>query len=176
MDDNTAFVPATPLAVPQHSQQHHHHQARSSRHRRNTPRSSAGPPPRHPGRDGHDNNKHKDDDLEHTRSTLEHALRCELTPRTAHGRTGQCECIWCGGSKQRRCSWCDGRGVRYEVAEKSWDELADDLKRMQAGDGTPQPMREPMKIPVQCSACSGSKKLRCAYCGGSGIGSYGHSY
>lgn len=176
MDDNTAFVPATPLTLPHHYQQQQH-QARSSRHRRKTPRSSAAPPPRNPG---HDDNKHKDnrkdDDLDHMRSALEHALRCELTPRTAQGRTGQCACIWCGGSKERRCSWCDGRGVRYEVAEKSWDELAEDLKRMQAGGGEPQPMREPVKIPVQCSACGGSKKLRCAYCRGSGIGSYGHAY
>lgn len=94
--------------------------------------------------------------------------------KTREGHDGKCACIWCDGTKQRRCSWCEGKGVRHEMVTKSWEELSRDIERIQSGELAR--MEEPEKIPVRCSACSGSKKLRCAYCRGSGVGSYGHAY
>lgn len=117
--------------------------------------------------------KDGDEGLSSQRAALEKAFGSEL--KTSEGRNGQCDCIWCNGTKERRCSWCNGSGVRYELINKSWEEIKDDIARMK-NSSEPQPLPEPKKIPVTCSACSGSKKLRCAYCRGSGIGSYGHAY
>lgn len=111
--------------------------------------------------------------LESSRMALEKMLKADMKSST--GSEGQCECIWCHGTKERRCSWCDGKGFRHEMVQKTWEELSEDIEKMQASP-EPQPMKLPEKVPVQCSACSGSKKLRCAYCRGSGIGSYGHAY
>lgn len=139
------------------------------RHRNTCPvRATAGatgPPP--------EERKEDDEGLSKQRAALEKAFGSEL--KTSEGRNGQCDCIWCNGTKERRCSWCNGSGVRYELVNKSWEEIKDDIARLR-NSNDPQPLPEPKKIPVTCSACSGSKKLRCAYCLGSGIGSYGHAY
>lgn len=105
------------------------------------------------------------------RGRLERSFRAEMTPKA--GSRGECTCIWCNGAKMRRCSWCGGRGTRQEFVNKSWEELAEDIKAMQ--EGAPVPKEMP-KVDVVCSACSGAKQLRCGYCRGSGIGSYGHAY
>lgn len=112
-----------------------------------------------------------DEALERSRSAFESMLSLELKPKS--GKNGQCNCIWCGGTKLRKCSWCDGKGYRNEFVQKSWEQLSLDIEKMQTEGETFEP---PEKVPVQCTACSGSKKLRCAYCRGSGIGSYGHAY
>lgn len=90
-------------------------------------------------------------------------------------KRGECDCIWCQGTKMRKCSWCAGKGYRFEYIEKSWEELSTDLERMQSGEKL-EPMKEMPKVKVECSACSGTKQLRCGYCRGSGVGSYGHAY
>lgn len=125
--------------------------------------------------DAPDDSKDDADDgqLAKSRAAFEQMLKLELTPKS--DSKGQCKCIWCDGTKQRKCSWCDGKGVRYEIVNKTWEQLRMDIERMQKSDD-PVPLEEPKRVPVQCSACSGTKKLRCAYCRGSGIGSYGHAY
>lgn len=104
---------------------------------------------------------------------LERCLQGELKQSSERG--GECECIWCSGSKKRRCSWCEGKGFRHEIVTKSWEQMAEDIAKMQDAN-SPHFMKEPEKIPVTCSACLGTKKLRCAYCRGSGVGSYGHAH
>lgn len=114
--------------------------------------------------------------LEESRAELEKMLAMDVVSSTTpSSKTGTCECIWCNGTKERKCSWCDGQGVRQELMYKSWEEISIDIERMQRDD-EPTPMEAPKKINVQCSACNGTCKLRCAYCRGSGIGSYGHAY
>lgn len=132
--------------------------------------ASSPPPPPSSGDQG--NGKQEGEGLSGAQATLEKLLSVEMKP--SEGRDGQCPCIWCNGTKQRRCSWCEGKGVRHEIITKSWEELSSDIEKLQSGEATF--MEAPQKIPVTCSACSGSKKLRCAYCRGSGIGSYGHAY
>lgn len=132
-----------------------------------------GSPPPPDGNGSNANASNDSDPLSKSRVALEKMFDHEMAP--VQGRDGKCECIWCNGTKERRCSWCQGRGVRYEIISKSWDELKEDIEKMQSGE-KPQFMEEPKKVPVTCSACSGSKKLRCAYCRGSGVGSYGYAY
>lgn len=108
--------------------------------------------------------------LERSRSKFEDMFKQEIKDKK--GSKGQCDCIWCDGSKKRRCSWCEGKGFRLESIHKSWEELSSDIANLAEG----QHAEAPKKVPVRCSACSGSKKLRCAYCRGSGIGSYGHGH
>lgn len=115
-----------------------------------------------------------DGSLSRSRAAFEKMLKLELKPQA--NKNGQCDCIWCEGTKKRRCSWCDGRGFREEMAQKSWEQLSIDIENMHSEGGEPQFMKAPEKIPVQCSACSGTKKLRCAYCRGSGTGFYGHAH
>ena len=123
-----------------------------------------------PSGEDHENDKNKEE-MDSTKASLEKSLLLEL--KSKNEGNGQCDCIWCDGTKQRMCKWCDGKGVRYEYVHKSWDELAVDIEKMQNGA---EPMKAPEKVAVVCSACTGSKKLRCAYCRGSGVGSYGHGY
>lgn len=125
--------------------------------------------------DGPDDSKANGDDgqLGESRAAMERLFILELTPKGKN--RGQCKCIWCEGTKQRKCSWCEGKGYRHEMIKKTWEELSRDIERMQKSD-EPVPLEEPQRIPVTCSACSGTKKLRCAYCRGSGTGSYGHAY
>ena len=154
----SAFVPSVPVPGSR--------KAHKSRRKHTCPRSAAvDPPPEKPDE--------SQDALVTKRAKLEKMFKGTLEPNV--GKTGQCECIWCGGTKKRRCSWCEGKGYRMELRTKSWEEISEDIARMQA-TGEPMPMPERDAIPVQCSACSGTKKLRCAYCRGSGIGSYGHAY
>lgn len=134
-------------------------------------RASATTPPPSGEDNENDKNKERNEEMDLTRASLEKSFSFDLKPK--NDANGQCDCIWCGGTKQRMCRWCDGKGFREEFVHKSWDELAIDIEKMQSGA---EPMKAPEKVPVVCSACSGSKKLRCAYCHGSGIGSYGHSY
>lgn len=131
-------------------------------------RAIANQPPT-PGEDFGD-----DGSLSRSRTAFENMLNLQLTPQG--GKDGKCDCIWCEGTKKRKCSWCDGRGFREEMAQKSWEQLSIDIEKMQSEGGDPQFIEAPQRIPVQCSACSGSKKLRCGYCRGSGIGSYGHAH
>lgn len=111
-----------------------------------------------------------EDALERSRAKFEEMFSREL--KADASTKGQSECIWCEGTKVRRCSWCEGKGFRLESVHKSWEELSMDIEKLSEG----QRAEAPKKVPVQCSACSGSKKLRCAYCRGSGIGSYGHAH
>ncbi|CDF41340.1 unnamed protein product [Chondrus crispus] len=138
----------------------------TARHNRSTVRATAHQPPSS-GEGLPDN-----ESLKHSRAALEKMLGLEL--KVQDEKKGQCACIWCSGTKKRKCSWCDGKGCRQEMAQKSWEELSTDIEKMTQGDN--QFMELPEKILVQCSACSGTKQLRCGYCRGSGIGSYGHAH
>lgn len=112
--------------------------------------------------------------LTKSRKALDQLINVDISASAGSASSGQCKCIWCEGTKKRQCSWCEGKGVRYEPVHRSWDEMASDLEKLKSGEA--QKVELPKKIPVRCSACSGTKKLRCGYCHGSGIGSYGHSY
>lgn len=128
------------------------------------------PPPPNNNNNNNANNNNDDSPLSNQRSALERTFRLTLTPTGS--RTGQCTCIWCQGSKVRKCSWCGGKGYREEIVNKSWEELANDIERMHR-DGS---IDEPSRVRVECAACGGAKTLRCIYCRGSGVGSYGHAY
>lgn len=120
-----------------------------------------------------DDSEQPQEPLSNKRANLEQLFKLPL--EGSESNSGNCECIWCNGTKQRRCSWCDGKGFRMELETKTWDEISDHIEKMQSAK-EPTPMPEQEKIAVRCSACSGSKKLRCAFCHGSGVGSYGHAY
>lgn len=113
------------------------------------------------------------EDHDHHRLLLERLMHIEMIP--SKSKRAECTCIWCNGTKLRKCSWCDGRGYRQEFVQKSWEEISTDIEKMQSS-GTHSPMEKMPKVDVQCSACSGTKHLRCRYCRGSGIGSYGFAY
>ncbi|PXF43803.1 hypothetical protein BWQ96_06424 [Gracilariopsis chorda] len=139
---------------------------KSRRHSHRCPRAAADTPPRR-------EDEGSDQPLATSKAALEQAFSLDMRP--SEGKSGQCKCIWCNGTKERRCSWCAGRGFRYELENKSWEQLATDMEQMQS-QRDPQPMKLPERVPVRCSACHGTKKLRCAYCRGSGVGSYGHAH
>lgn len=100
---------------------------------------------------------------------LERLFRLEMIP--TKGRRAETTCIWCNGAKECVCSWCKGRGYR-ENTNITWQQMQETIAEMER-TGNPQPIP---KHRVECSACSGSKKLRCRYCRGSGIGSYGFAH
>eukprot|EP00186_Timspurckia_oligopyrenoides_P001084 CAMPEP_0182442532 /NCGR_PEP_ID=MMETSP1172-20130603/1446_1 /TAXON_ID=708627 /ORGANISM="Timspurckia oligopyrenoides, Strain CCMP3278" /LENGTH=153 /DNA_ID=CAMNT_0024637447 /DNA_START=251 /DNA_END=712 /DNA_ORIENTATION=- len=80
-------------------------------------------------------------------------------------------CLWCEGSGRCRCPWCNGEGHRMEMEMKSSAGFQEDIEKMMKGE----PVKLPGKVPVRCSACTGTKKLRCRYCRGSGKGIYGNN-
>lgn len=120
-----------------------------------------------------DGESQQDRYIKQAKVVLEKLLEKDIEAKP--GKDGRCECIWCNGRKKRKCSWCNGKGVRYELAQKSWEDIAMEIEKMRENKDL-EPQKELEKVPVQCSACSGTKELRCAYCRGSGIGSYGHAY
>lgn len=111
--------------------------------------------------------------LEERRGNLERLMNLEMVP--TKGNRAECACIFCGGAKVRKCSWCAGRGFRRELKKRTWDELQTDIKAMQANPASAN-MEDMPKVDVQCTVCTGTKMMRCAYCRGSGVGSYGHAY
>lgn len=113
----------------------------------------------------------EDKDIAKMRQQFEKSLKVDL--KAKKGKDGKCTCIWCDGTAKRKCTWCKGKGYREEIVHNSWEQLALDIQKMEE-EGTP--MEEAKTMKVQCSACSGTKQLRCIYCRGSGIGSYGHAY
>lgn len=161
---SSAFVTGLPTSV---RTSRRRRDGPSGRHNRSSVRATASQPPA-PRDDRSD-----DDSLAKSRAAFEKMYGLDLT--SEGGKSGHCACIWCSGTKERRCSWCGGKGYREELPQKSWEQLSMDIEKMNEGDNQ-HFMELPKKVPVQCSACSGSKKLRCAYCRGSGIGSYGHSH
>jgi hypothetical protein len=104
------------------------------------------------------------------RAELERLFKMDLSESSK----GKCDCVWCSGSGRRPCAWCDGNGQRDEFLMQTWESLGRDIDARM--DGSTDRIELPERVPTVCSACEGSKMLRCAYCKGSGIGSYGHAY
>lgn len=137
--------------------------------------SSAAPQPPPPPSDNsggkRDDNSGHGDNFASARDALEASFNLEIQANES-GRDGKCDCIWCSGSGKRTCAWCRGTGQRDEFRTQSWNEMNADVERYVEGE----PVQMPERIPTVCSACTGSKLLRCGYCRGSGIGSYGMGY
>lgn len=111
-----------------------------------------------------------DEDLEQKRKDLDNIFGLDLS--ASNKDDVECSCIWCSGTGGRPCTWCRATGFREERITRSWSELELDIQKKQRGE----PVELPEKKPVQCSACSGFKMLRCRYCRGSGKGIYGFAY
>mmetsp|Transcript_7223 Transcript_7223/g.22017 ORF Transcript_7223/g.22017 Transcript_7223/m.22017 type:complete len:147 (+) Transcript_7223:63-503(+) len=107
------------------------------------------------------------------REKLEKSFQTVLTPDETTGKSGECDCIFCGGTGQRKCSWCKGCGTRQEMLDLSWSEMTrmfDEMKKTGKG------MDKMEQVPVVCSACKGTTMLRCGFCRGDGKGSYGFAH
>lgn len=87
--------------------------------------------------------------------------------------SGECDCIWCDGTGQRRCAWCKGCGYREEILESSWQEIIENKAEMPIREGE---LELPNPVRSVCPLCSGSKKMNCSRCKGSGIGGRGHAH
>jgi hypothetical protein len=105
------------------------------------------------------------------RAALECAFARDLDAESSSSG-GKCTCIWCSGSGERFCAWCKGQGVRKEFLNPSWEQMTRDTAKYIEGE----PIKLPEQVPTVCSACSGTRMLRCGYCQGSGVGSYGMGY
>lgn len=137
--------------------------------------SSAAPPPPPPPAENSSGNQGDDsgtgDIVALARAELEASFGLDIEANES-GNDGKCDCIWCSGSGKRTCAWCRGTGQRDEFRTQSWNEMNDDVERYVDGE----PVQMPERIPTVCSACTGTKLLRCGKCRGSGIGSYGMGY
>lgn len=155
MNSPTGFTTSAPLV---HASHRYSSSSRHTRKGRRRPVRSCAP-----------SSSPEDDST--PRDGLERLFRLDMVP--TKGRRAECECIWCQGSKQARCTWCSGRGYREETKQMTMEELHENIENIKKTGLTPEKMPT---VRVTCSACHGSKKLRCRYCLGSGFGSYGFAH
>lgn len=112
----------------------------------------------------------RDDDSD-TDTANRKRLEDTLANTSDDAKASQRSCIRCDGTKERDCPWCESKGFRYEIVGTDWTQLDKALDTMTAGDLLPTPNRS--KVP--CSVCKGTTKIRCGYCHGSGVGTYGRA-